>query len=314
MRVMVSGASGQIGSYLIPALQNRGFTLAALGRHEINAKQFGPQIEHYLIKDYNSKVINSAIRQFKPDVFVNLASISSVAFCEQNPELSKFVNLDIPLAILEFIKNGGIGDCLFIQASSSEMYSGESNQRISESTELNPRSIYGKHKAEVHQSLAWYRDSYKVRTSGLVLFNNESKLRDERFASKRIVRDLVRIRKGLMSEFRMGNNYVLRDWNHPSDTIRAIELIVKSGRADNFVIGSGELHSIREFIEVAADLLEIDLSALTSVNDPYLARSFENHGLSANSAKIRRELGWSPRYAFKDIVQEIVFNELGPFK
>ena len=314
MRIMVSGASGQIGTYLISALQKSGFTLASLGRHELKTNLIEVQSEHYSVKDYDSKFINCAISQFKPDVFVNLASISSVAFCEQNPKLSKSMNLDFPLAILDFIKSGVIGNCLFIQASSSEMYTGVSKQKISELTELNPRSVYGKHKAKVHQSLDTYRDLYGVRASGLVLFNNESKLRDDRFASKRIVRDLVRIKKGLLSEFRMGNDYVLRDWNHPADTSRAIELIIRNGRFENFVIGSGELHSVRELIEVAANLLEIDLSALTIVKDPQLARSFENHGLSADSSKIRRELGWSPRYTFREIVEEIVLNELREFK
>ena len=314
VRVMVSGASGQIGTYLLPILQNRGFTVATLGRHEMQAQEHGFQIENYIIKDYDLKVINFALSQFMPDAFVNLASISSVASCEKNPELSKSINLDLPLAILDFIKSGVIGNCLFIQASSSEMYTGVSKQQISELTEINPRSVYGKHKAKVHQSLDTYRDLYGVRASGLVLFNNESKLRDDRFASKRIVRDLVRIKKGLLGEFRMGNDYVLRDWNHPTDTSRAIELIIRNGRVENFVIGSGELHSVRELIEVAANLLEIDLSALTIVKDPQLARSLENHGLSADSSKIRRELGWSPRYTFREIVEEIVLNELREFK
>ena len=108
----------------------------------------------------------------------------------------------------------------------------------------------------------------------------------------------------------MGNDFVMRDWNHPSDTSQALRMIIESGRADDYVVGSGELHSIRELIEVAANFLQLDLSKIPIVKDLNLARSFENHGLVANSSRIRDWLGWIPNYTFKEIVEEMVISEL----
>ena len=310
VRVMISGASGQIGTHLISAIQNSNLTLASLGRQKLAQGNWHTNVEEFMINDYEINEVFDAINQFKPDVFVNLASISSVAICEQNPQLSKLVNLDFPLSILEFIRRGNIGDCMFVQASSSEMYAGTSHQSISELSQLNPKSTYGKHKAEVHQNLSLYRNFYKVRTSGVILFNNESKLRDERFASKRIIRDLVKVRNGIISDFRMGSDYVLRDWNHPFDTSQALKSIIMAGSPVDYVVGSGVLHTVGDLIAEACNLLNMNLSRINVVRDPGLVRSFENHGLRANSAKIRRDLNWSPKYTFKEIIEELVLNEL----
>jgi GDPmannose 4,6-dehydratase len=268
------------------------------------------KIHEYLTKDYDGKEVSQALAHFKPDVFVNLASLSSVALCEKNPELSRRINLELPSSILEMIARGQVGDCTFIQASSSEMYAGTSHQIVSELSKLNPKSIYGIHKAEVHQKLAQYRDSNVVRALGTILFNNESKLRDEKFASKRIIKDLVKIKFGLSDEFRLGSDFVLRDWNHPTDTAQAISLIITKGIVEDFVIGSGVLHSVRDLIEEAANLLQLDWTQINLIRDPDLVRPFENHGLVADPSKIIRTLGWRAKYRFKDIVNELVQNEL----
>ena len=310
MRIMVSGGSGQIGTYLTYLLVRQGLIVGNLGRAKSIKMSEDFSIEDFLIPSYESEYVLESLIKFKPDVFVNLASVSSVALCETNPTLSKSVNLDFPLSILEFIKMGVLGDCHFIQASSSEMFAGKSNQIISELSPVNPRSVYGKHKAEVHLRLNEYRDLHSVRASSVVLFNNESKLRDERFASKRIISDLVRLKLRLLESFRLGNDFVMRDWNHPSDTSQALRMIIESGRADDYVVGSGELHSIRELIEVAANFLQLDLSKIPIVKDLNLARSFENHGLVANSSRIRDWFGWIPNYTFKEIVEEMVLSEL----
>lgn len=310
MRIMVSGASGQLGTYLTPLLMREGSIVGNLGRAKNMKINKDLHIEDFLIPSYESDYVFKSLFKFKPDVFVNLASMSSVALCETNPTLSKSVNLDFPVSVLEFIKTGVLGDCLFIQASSSEMFAGESHQIISETSRVNPRSVYGKHKAEVHLRLGEYRDLRTVRASSVVLFNNESKLRDDRFASKRIISDLVKLKLKRLESFRLGNDFVMRDWNHPSDTSKALRMIIKNGRADDYVVGSGELHSIRELIDVAANFLQLDLTKIPTVRDLNLARSFENHGLVANSSKIRDGLGWIPNYTFKDIVEEMVISEL----
>ena len=116
---MVSGASGQIGSYLLSSLNNEEFSLGTLGRRQVSTSNPTLKIHEYLTKDYDGKEVSQALAHFKPDVFVNLASLSSVALCEKNPELSRRINLELPSSILEMIARGQVGDCTFIQASSS---------------------------------------------------------------------------------------------------------------------------------------------------------------------------------------------------
>lgn len=310
MRILITGSSGQIGSFLLPTLNGGDHEIAIFGRSDTYRTSLQNDYRHFKTNHYEMVDFLGAIENFQPDCIVNLASLSSVAACEKDIELSKRINLNFPLQILSALEKYRFLDCFFVQASSSEMFSGYSEKMISESTELFPNSTYGKHKSEVHRRIQTLQSSGEVRASSIVLFNNESSKRQEIFATKKIVRELLSIKLKRSTELRIGNDYVSRDWNHPSDTCEAIRLIVEHGASTNYVVGSGELHTVREFVNTSALLMGLKEDSFRVINDPMFVRQNENHGLYANNAKIREELGWQPRIHFKEIVRELVEYEL----
>jgi GDPmannose 4,6-dehydratase len=237
-----------------------------------------------------------------------LASLSSVKTCQDKISLSAHINVDFPINAFETIFNFSSGNCHFIQASSSEMYSGFSDLRINEETMLNPVSIYGTHKAQVHTFLGNVRKANAALTSSLVLFNNESSIRPETFVSKRIIKQLIELNYGTRTSLVVGNPSIRRDWNHPYDTALAIIKIIDTKSNGDFVIGSGELHSIEDFYTEAASLL--GLGKFEVVQDASLFRAQDNDGLSADASKAHEILGWEPSYNFHSIIQEMVNAEL----
>jgi GDPmannose 4,6-dehydratase len=310
MKVMIAGAGGQIGAFLIPTLQGPSVDIATISRTQSLKLNDSSLTKNYFVHDYELNDVFRAIDEFEPNVFVNLASLSSVLECEKYPSISKRINQEFPLAILESIKLGLFKDLTFIQASSSEMYACSSHKVISEHTNTCAKSVYGLQKSEVHNAIRRLRENDKVKALSVILFNNESWRRDSRFASKRIVRDLIEVKLGARNVFEIGNLDILRDWNHPLDTSEALKLIINSNSLSDYVVGSGKLHSIREFIEEVAKCLNLDLSKVPFITNSNLVRTNDNHAIRANSSKIREELGWIPQYDFPKIVHEIVKHEL----
>lgn len=310
MRVLITGFSGQIGSFLLPTLLKSGFEIATFGRSKTDSLTRTKTSHHFQTEQYDFLDIKTAIESFRPNSIVNLASLSSVAACEKNPKLSKKINSCFPLEILDFLESMSSLDCHFIQASSSEMFAGFREIIINEETTINPVSIYGKHKSEVHLKIQSIQESRKLRASSVILFNNESFRRPDSFATKKIVKGLVAVKLKQIDELRIGNSFVSRDWNHPCDTSEALRLIIEGATSTNYVVGSGEVHSIKDFVSMSATLLGLSEDSFNLISDPAFQRQNENHGLYADSSKIRAELGWKPSLSFAEIVQEIVQSEL----
>lgn len=254
------------------------------------------------IEDFESILLKT-----RPNVIVNLASLSSVSACERDPELSKKLNLDNVIKLADAItKYDDIEGKphQFIQASSSEMYASNSEaMRINEKSILAPKSIYGIHKAEAHeyiQKMKLAKPESKMQCA--ILFNHESPRRGNRFVSRKIVNSIYRISIGQQKLLELGNVYAERDWGYALDFAQAIYLLSKEFGSEDYVISTGETHSIKEFYERTFEVFGInDFSHLVSI-DESLIRPIENTGLSGDNTKIFQNLGWSPNVYFHELI------------
>lgn len=310
MRFLLTGASGQIGEYLTHALLAQGYSVGVFGRTAPTRLVQKNSYTFYSTTEYVIKSFSHAVKSFRPNVVINLASMSSVWQCSANPEGSARINKDFPMEILRQLESNQLPFFRLIQASSSEMFSESRNAVIDETTDLNPGSIYGHHKAVVHQKILDMQRAKHPGIASIVLFNNESPLRSDAFVSKKIVKSLIDISFGKASSVSLGNLQAKRDWCHPSDTSVAIMKASLIKEDFNFVVGTGKLHSVSEFCEAVGELLNIKCVLNYIHIDAKLLRKSENSGLAANSSLIQSKLSWFPKYEFRDIVTEMVNFEL----
>jgi GDPmannose 4,6-dehydratase len=250
----------------------------------------------------------------KPDVVINLASLSSVSACEINPELSMRINLEnvvnLVEAIIKFDQYEGRAH-RFIQASSSEMYASNSvSMHISENSELAPKSIYGKHKASAHEFIQKIKQANPdSQLKCAILFNHESPRRGDGFVSRKIVKSIHQISVGKLNQLNLGNVYAERDWGYAPNFADALYLQSKETGSEDYVVSTGNTHSIKEFYERTFEAFGIsNYSHLVSV-DETLIRPVENTGLSGDNKKILKNLGWSPEVYFSELIDILVRAE-----
>ncbi len=197
----------------------------------------------------------------------------------------------------------------FYQASSSEMFGEVRETPQRETTPFHPRSPYGVAKAYGHHITVNYRESYNLFTCSGILFNHESPRRGLEFVTRKITRAVARIKAGLDVELRLGNLDAKRDWGHARDYVRAMWLMLQQDEPDDYVVGTGIMHSVREFVDIAFDRVGLDWKKYVVV-DPKFYRPAEVDQLQADPAKARKVLQWEPRIAFADLVCEMVDSDL----
>lgn len=307
MNFLVLGASGQTGSYLAQTLEldpkNRVFS-ASRSKNPF----FEPSNYISLDFDFNQKNLADLITNVDADAVINLISLSSVFLCEQSPDESKRLNFDFVVnlskAILEAQESLSKAIHIF-QCSSSEMYSNlGAYSVISESTDLNPGSVYGIHKANALEHLREFRaanPSFAYSTG--ILFNHESPRRSLNFVSKKIVSAAREISFGRLDKLELGDISVERDWSYAPDFAEAIASIVSSRISGEYVFASGELHSIREFCELSFKEYGISDFENSIRTNPSFLRKNNNNGLIGNPAKLRREIAWTPKVGFAELVR-----------
>ncbi|MBF8186737.1 GDP-mannose 4,6-dehydratase [Nonomuraea sp. K274] len=321
-RALITGITGQDGSYLAEHLLGLGYEVWGLARGQANPRVSrmrkllsDVQVVRGDLLDQGSLI--SAVERVQPDEVYNLGAISFVPMSWEQAELTAEVTGMGVLRMLEAIRvcsgvsRGGSssGQIRFYQASSSEMFGQVSETPQTERTAFHPRSPYGVAKAYGHFLTQNYRESYGMFAVSGILFNHESPRRGAEFVTRKVSLGAARIKLGLATELRLGNLEARRDWGFAGDYVKAMHLMVQSGRPEDYVIGTGRMKSVRELVEAAFAAAGLDWERYV-VTDQALHRPAEVDLLCADPKKARAQLGWEPHVSFDELVAMMVDADL----
>jgi GDPmannose 4,6-dehydratase len=310
---LITGITGQDGGYLAELLLAKGYKVCGMVRRS-STENF-QRIEH--LRDrlelhqgdlLDQSSIASVLEQVRPDEVYNLAAMSFVPTSWQQPVLTAEFTAVGVTRILEAIRSA-CPQARFYQASSSEMYGKVRETPQSETTPFYPRSPYGVAKVYGHYITVNYRESYNLFACSGILFNHESPRRGLEFVTRKITHAVARIKMGLASELRLGNLQAKRDWGFAGDYVRAMWLMLQQEQADDYVIGTGQTHSVEEFVRIAFDHVGLDWHAHVVV-DPQFYRPAEVDLLLGDAGKAHRQLGWQPQVSFEQLVKMMVDEDL----
>ena len=312
-RALITGITGQDGSYLAELLLEEGYHVCGLVRRSstLNFERIAHiQDRVELISgdltDQNSLFV--ALEQSNPSEVYNLAAQSFVQTSWPQPILTGDVTALGATRVLEAIRifNKQIR---FYQASSSEMFGKVQAVPQREDTPFYPRSPYGVAKVYGHWISVNYRESYGMFTSSGILFNHESPRRGLEFVTRKVTDAAARIKLGMANELRLGNLDAKRDWGFAGDYVRAMWLMLQQEQAEDYVVATGETHSVEELVEAAFSYLDLDWREFV-VQDPKFMRPAEVDLLIGDPAKAREKLGWTPRVGFKELIRMMVDADL----
>lgn len=303
--------TGQDGSYLAELLLEKGYEVYGIQRRTstITTERIDHLLDAGLIETFygdlaDANSIVNLLLKVKPDEFYNIGSMSHVRVSFDIPEYTAQVTGLAPIRILEALRSLGMTDVKFYQASSSEMY-GISPPPQNEDTPFMPQSPYGCAKLYGYWITKAYRTGYNMFACNGVLFNHESERRGETFVTKKIIRAAVRIKLGLQDKIQLGNLSAMRDWGHAKCYVRAIYMIMQHDKPDDWVVSTGDYHSVQEFAEKVFNSLGLDLNNHIEIKDIYF-RPNEVPALLGDSTKIRTILGWKPEIDFETLVDMMV--------
>ena len=319
-KALITGITGQDGSYLAEFLHARGYEIHGLKRRSSSFNT--DRVDHLYVDFHNSGAklflhfadlgdsssLAWCLSEIRPDEIYNLGAQSHVKVSFEIPEYTSDIVALGTIRLLEAIRRTGIV-CRFYQASSSEMF-GSTPPPQNESTRFHPRSPYACAKVFAHQATINYRESYGLHASCGILFNHESPRRGETFVTRKITRAVAQIHMGLQEKLYLGNLEARRDWGFAGDYVRAMWTMLQQDVPGDYVIGTGESHSVREFAEAAFAHVGLDWRDHVVIDARYL-RPAEVDELRADASKARRELGWSPETGFRQLVSMMVDADVG---
>jgi GDPmannose 4,6-dehydratase len=346
MIALITGITGQDGSYLAEFLLKKGYEIHGILRRSSSFNT--GRIEHLyvdeLIEDShkNRKIhlhygdlndstnLISIIRKVRPDEVYNLAAQSHVQVSFETPEYTANSDGLGVLRLLEAIKSSKLNETKFYQASTSELFGLVQETPQSEKTPFYPRSPYGVAKLYGYWITKNYREAYNIFASNGILFNHESPRRGENFVTRKISLSVARISLKMQKKLYLGNLDASRDWGHAKDYVESMWRILQHEKADDFVIATGETHTVRDFVNLAFKEVGIDLiwegsgineKGINSENnnvlvevDPKYFRPSEVDFLLGDPTKAKRELGWKPKILFNQLVKEMVASDLNLIK
>jgi GDPmannose 4,6-dehydratase len=313
MRALITGITGQDGSYLAELLLSKGYEVFGIVRRS-SVKKF-ERIETIVddvelmegdLTDQSS--LDSAIHSVQPDEVYNLAAQSFVPVSWNQPVLTGDVTGLGVIRILEAIRRHR-PTAKFLQASSSEMFGKVQETPQTERTPFYPRSPYGAAKVFGHYITVNYRESYGLFACSAMGFNHESPRRGLEFVTRKVTHQVAKIKCGLATKLLMGNLDSKRDWGFAGDYVRAMWIILQQPQPDDFVLATGKTHSIRELLEVAFSAVGLDWRNYVEI-DPKLIRPAEVDVLCGNATKAREKLGWEPEVAFEELIRMMVEADL----
>tara|TARA_B100000282_G_scaffold270059_1_gene223856 strand:- start:63 stop:1031 length:969 start_codon:yes stop_codon:yes gene_type:complete len=312
-RALITGVGGQDGSYLSEHLLSMGYEVHGMIRRHSVAQNQDSRINHITegIKTYYGDLLDypSIIRimnEVQPDEIYNLGAMSHVRISFDVPSFTIQTNALGVLNMLEAYRTI-CPKAKFYQASSSEMFGNSVDddgvQRLT--TPMNPVSPYGCAKVMGYNLVRHYRNAYKLHACNGILFNHESPRRGINFVTNKVVKTAVEIKKGLKDKLELGNMDSFRDWGHSKDYVRAMHLIVNHHEPDEFIVATGETHSVRDLCETVFTKLDLDYRDYVVQNPKYM-RPEELKYLKGDSSKSREVLGWEPEYTFSSMMDEMI--------
>jgi len=319
-RALITGITGQDGSYLAELLLEKGYEVHGLIRRSSSFNT--DRIEHLYqdphIKDTrlflhygdlsDSSGLNRILRTIKPAEIYHLGAQSHVRVSFDMPEYTADVTGLGTIRLLDAILDTGI-ETRFYQASSSEMYGRVLEVPQKETTPFYPRSPYGCAKVYGYWITVNYREAYDLHASNGILFNHESPRRGETFVTRKITRALAKILKNEQKDLFLGNLDAKRDWGYAKDYVEAMWKMLQTPKADDYVIATGETHSVREFLDIAFGLVDRDWNEHVKI-DPKYYRPTEVDLLIGDPSKAKQKLGWTPKCSFSDLVRLMVESDL----
>jgi GDPmannose 4,6-dehydratase len=315
-KALITGITGQDGSYLAELLLNKGYEVHGIIRR---SSSFNTDRIDHLYQDPHEKNVrlrliygdlndasslNRIMKTIRPDEVYNLGAQSHVKVSFEVPEYTGEITALGTVRLLEAIRDSGI-ITRFYQASSSEMFGKVLETPQKETTPFYPRSPYAAAKIYAYWMTVNYREAYDIFACNGILFNHESPRRGETFVTRKITMALARIKHGLQKKLYLGNLDAKRDWGFAGDYAEAMWLMLQQKEPDDYVIATGETHSVREFLEEAFDYAGMDWKKYVEIDKRYL-RPTEVDSLQGDSSKARKKLNWKPKIGFKELVRMMV--------
>lgn len=316
MKALITGVAGQDGSYLADLLLEKGYEVHGIVRriaiedstHKLkNIAHLHGRIKLHVASLDNVLSLIKTVREVMPDECYHLAASSfvSYSFEDEMSILNNNVNATHYLlaALKEFVPN-----CRFYYAGTSEMFGTVEQTPQNESTPFNPRAIYGVSKVAGYHLVKNYRIQYGMYACSGILYNHESPRRGYEYVTRKIISSAVRIKRGLQESLSLGNIDAWRDWGYAPDYVLAMWMMLQSDTPDDYVVATGETHSVREFVDTAFSCLGLDYSRYVKI-DPQFFRPGEHVVLCGDPTKIMTRLGWRRSKSFKEIISEMIEAE-----
>ena len=316
-KALITGITGQDGHHLAELLLSKGYEVHGLINGQRNSR-----LDHFSklfpeanlssgdLTDFSSML--QVVDKVGPDEVYNLGAISFVGLSFKQPELTANVTGMGALRLLEAIRKAGLEKtCRFYQASSSEMFGKVRETPQRELTPFHPRSPYGVAKTFAHYTTLNYRESYEMHASNGILFNHEGEYRGHEFVTRKITSSVAKIKLGKIKKFSLGDLTPKRDWGYAKEYVEAMWLMLQQDTPDDYVIATGETHTVREFVEaalVSAGLVG-DIEEYVDF-DKDMIRPAEVDLLIGDSSKAKKVLNWEPKVKFNELVQIMVENDL----
>jgi GDPmannose 4,6-dehydratase len=317
-RALITGITGQDGQHLASLLHDKGYEVFGLVKGQNNPRIAGVLEEFPFIEPVSGDLADlsslvKAIEVSHPDEVYNLAAISFVAYSFNNAELTGDISGLGVLRMLDAVRMVGGSEnnpIRFYQASTSEMFGEVRETPQTEMTPFHPRSPYGCAKVFAHYITMNYRESYDMFACSGILFNHEGPRRGHEFVTRKITNAVARIKLGLQNEIVLGNLDSKRDWGYAGDYVRAMWLMLQHDTPEDFVVATGETHSIREFLDLAFAEVGIDDWTPYVRQDPKFLRPAEVDLLIGDASKAKEKLGWEPEVSFPQLVKMMVEHDL----
>ncbi|MCR4337912.1 MAG: GDP-mannose 4,6-dehydratase [Candidatus Omnitrophica bacterium] len=320
-KALITGITGQDGSYLAELLLKKGYEVHGIVRRVALEDLEGRlgRVKHLMDKIHihagsleNYASIFKVLDEVRPDECYHLAAQSFVSYSFEDEFSTIDMNIRGTQHVLSAVRDRA-PQCRFYFAASSEMFGKAAQTPQNELTPFHPRSPYGISKVAGYDLTRNYREAYGLWACSGILFNHESPRRGYEFVTRKISRGAARIKLGLSNEIRLGNLQALRDWGFAGDYVEAMWLMLQKERPDDYVIGTGEMHSVQEFVEAAFRCVDLDFHDYVKI-DQNLIRPAEVNVLKADYRKAREKLQWQPNVKFQQLVQMMVETDIKSFK
>ena len=319
MKALITGITGQDGSYLAELLIEKGYEVHGTIRRSssINTSRIdnliSKNINTYKLHLHYADLLDPAsmsnlVTQIEPDEVYNLGAQSHVAVSFKNPLYTSQTSVLGPIALLESIRNSK-KEIKFYQASSSELYGGDGEVSLNEESPLIPKSPYASSKLFAHETNKIYRESYGIFGVNGILFNHESPRRGETFVTRKITKAIGRIHFGLQEKLTLGNLEASRDWGFAGDYVKAMWMMMQNDTPGDWVVATGETYTVKDFLLEAFNIVDLDWKDFVVTSEKYF-RPNEVDYLLGNPKKIKEELGWEPEVNFNGLVKMMVENDL----